>query len=263
MPFIEAPAGRLYYEEAGSGPPVVLLHSALVDSRMWDPQMDAFAERYRVVRYDLRGFGRSDMPTGPFSNIEETVAIMDALGFDRAALVGSSMGGAIELEVAASHPERVSALVVVGGSAMGSRDRSEEILEMWKRSEGAFEAGDLDTAMRIELDFWVPSGSGDPGDEFIAEIAEGARSSWHVDEDLERGPEVPTIERLEEIRTPTLVIYGDRDAIDTQRAGDVLASRIPGARKHVMAGDHLPSIRRPEEFNRIVLGFLDEFHAAG
>jgi pimeloyl-ACP methyl ester carboxylesterase len=222
--------------------------------------MGAFAERYRVVRYDLRGFGRSDLPTAPFSNADEAVAVLDALDVDRAALVGSSMGGGIAVEVAATHPERVAALVPVGGSPMGYRDWSEEIREMWKRSEAAFETGDLDTAMQIELDFWVPTGSGDPGDEVIAEIAQGARSAWEIDEDLERGPEVPTIERLEDIRAPTLVIYGDRDAAATRTAGDLLADRIPGARKHVMPGDHLPSLRHPEVFNRVVLAFLDEVH---
>src|SRR6266542_985522 len=107
---------KLYYETAGKGPAVVLVHGGLVDSRQWNGQMKEFAKRHRVVRYDLRGFGRSAAAPQPFSHIEDLRALMDFLKIERATVVGRSLRGIIAAYFALEHPERVDRLVLVGSA---------------------------------------------------------------------------------------------------------------------------------------------------
>src|SRR5687767_3862126 len=84
----------LYYEVAGAGPPLIMLHGHLLDSGQWDDQFAAFAQRYRVIRYDARGFGRSSQPPAPFAHYEDLRGLMDALAVEHAYLMGCSGGGA-------------------------------------------------------------------------------------------------------------------------------------------------------------------------
>src|ERR671936_3184279 len=104
---------QLHYEVAGAGPPVVFVHAGIADSRMWDAQFASFADDFRVVRYDIAGFGRSPLRGGPFCHWRDLVALLDELRIEQAALVGNSFGGRIALDVAIAAPERVSALVLV------------------------------------------------------------------------------------------------------------------------------------------------------
>src|SRR5207237_4537614 len=106
-------------EVVGEGPPVVLVHAGICDSRMWDPQWESFRRAHRVVRYDLRGFGRSPLVPGRYSPPGELIAPLDELALGPAALVGASMGGGISLQVAVARPDLVSALVLVGSGVRG------------------------------------------------------------------------------------------------------------------------------------------------
>src|SRR5712691_3775284 len=111
----------LYYELAGKGPAVVLVHGGLVDSRLWDDQMKAFSKSYHVVRYDLRGFGRSRAATDPFSHIEDLRAVLDFLKIERATVIGLSLGGIIAADFTLEYPERVERLVLVGAGLRGDK----------------------------------------------------------------------------------------------------------------------------------------------
>src|SRR6266540_3928518 len=110
---LDVDGAQLWYEVAGEGPWLVMLHGHLIDSGQWDDQFASFADGYRVVRYDARGFGRSSQPTGPFSFSEDLHALMVALGMDRAFLMGCSGGGPTIIDFALSHPEMARALVLV------------------------------------------------------------------------------------------------------------------------------------------------------
>src|SRR5919112_4353346 len=110
----EVNGARIYYEVAGEGEPLVLVHAGIADSRMWEGQVAAFAARYRVVRFDLRGFGKTEMVEGPFSHHEDLRGLLDFLGVERTHLVGCSMGGGAVLDFALEYPERVGDLVLVG-----------------------------------------------------------------------------------------------------------------------------------------------------
>ena len=127
---------------------VVLVHSALGDSRLWRRQVEALSPAYEVVAPDLPGFGETPLPTEPFSFVDAVAAHLPA------ALVGNSFGGAVALRTALAYPERVSKLVLVG-SALPAWEFTEEMRSYWAEEGAAVEAGDLDLATQVNLDFWV------------------------------------------------------------------------------------------------------------
>jgi pimeloyl-ACP methyl ester carboxylesterase len=112
---------RIYYEVIGDGQPLVLLHTGLTTSQMWDAQWETFAEHFRVIRYDFRGFGWSRMPPGPFSPREDLYQLLRFLGIERASLVGASMDGQVAIDFTLEHPEMVAALIPVGAGVSGEK----------------------------------------------------------------------------------------------------------------------------------------------
>jgi 3-oxoadipate enol-lactonase len=260
----------VYHEVAGDGPGVALLHSTICDSRMWDAEFAALSARYRVVRFDLRGFGRSELPPGPFSLVDDLRTVLDLAGIDEAALVGVSAGAALALDFALAEPERVRGLVL-GGPAIGGLEWSQEVRRFGAREDELLDAGDVDGAVELNLRTWVdgPRRGRDAVDPAVrARVGEMQRRAFEVQiaayaGDDQPGPqarlEPPAIERLEEVRVPTLVIVGDADVDDVLERADILATRIPGARKVVLPDvAHLVNLERPAEFQAL----LDEFLAA-
>ena len=251
--------GRLYWEHAGRGPVIVLIHAGLWDRRIWDAQMEPFAESHRVVRYDLRGFGRSSPLEQPFSAREDLAELLGALGIDQAALVGCSIGGGLAVDFAIEFPRSVSALVAVCAGASGDpTDDDEATIRVLEEAEALAEAGEVDRALELELGVWTPPGDDPSVDARIREIAFDNKAAETAQWSLSRRLDPPAFGRLGEVSAPTLVVAGERDASIMAPITDNLAAGIPGARKVVAPGaDHLPMMRRPVEFNRIVLGFLD------
>lgn len=241
----------LHHEVTGSGPPVVLLHAGFVDSRMWAPNVPALAERFTVVTYDLRGYGRSPGFDGPYSPVDDLRALLDHLGFERAALVGLSRGGRIAIDFTLEHPERVTALVAAASALSGHPldvEVGDEVERRWERAEAE---GDLATLAGIDLDIWAPL-----GDE--AGLRQMALDNAHVNLADEQVIEIdpPAAVRLHEFGVPTLVVTGDEDVPAITAVGDRLEREIPGARRVVLPGDHFPNIRSVHAFNRLVAGFL-------
>lgn len=260
----------LHHEVAGEGPGVALLHSTVCDSRMWDTEFAALADRYRVVRFDLRGFGRSELPPGPFSHIDDLRTVLDGADIDRTTLVGVSAGAGLALDFALAEAQRVRGLVL-GGPAIGGLDWSEEVSRFGEREDELLDAGDLDGAVELNLRMWVdgPRRGPDAVDPAVrAKVGEMQRRAFEVQlaafsGDEQPGPqarlEPPAIERLEEVAAPTLVIVGDADVNDVIERAEILAVRIPGARKVVLHDvAHMVNLERPEEFQALV----DEFLAA-
>ncbi len=251
--------GRLWVEARGDGHPVLLLHSGLVDSRMFDPQMDALdAAGYRPIRFDFRGFGRSERPTEPYSNLADAVAVLDAMEAERAAVVGCSLGGAVDLGLAIEHGSRVSALVLAASGIPGYQDWSPRMRAIWDEVDEAVKKGDIDRAHELDMSPWVLT-LGEPSDDLIRAIGHDNADVLTIPEELETWPEEPLEPRLDEIAAPTLVTVGDRDIPEMLAIADMLAERIPDARGPVVieGADHLVPTRRPEEFNRAMLEFLD------
>jgi 3-oxoadipate enol-lactonase len=259
--FLEIAGARLAHQEVGTGTPVVLSHAALGDRRMWGPQLSPLAERYRVIRYDARGFGLTTSEGGPFDRSEDLRTLLDALDVERAHLVGASLGGRVSIDFALAHPDRVLSLILVGSVVQGFEFTDPRVLASWEEEEAAWEAHDEERLVANEMRTWL-AGRGRDLQEVDADVRDLVRDmlldSYRLPEPgEERRPEPAAVGRLGEISAPTLVLVGDRDAEDVIRIADLLAAEIPGAIKRVIAdAAHAPSLERPEEFNRLVLDFL-------
>lgn len=256
---------ELYAEIDGEGPAVVLVHEGICDSRMWDPQWEMFRRSHRVLRYDLRGFGRSPIEAGRYSHARDLVGVLESHGFDRASFVGVSLGGRVVLEVALARPELVRGLVLVAPGLLG-HEWSDEVRAGWGEEEAALEAGDLDAAVEVNLRMWVdgPGRRPEDVDASVRErVGEMQRRAFELqlpfEETAEEEALVPDLaERLAEIRAPTLVLVGEEDCPDMHAITARLAREIPGARHATIAATaHVPSLERPKEFDELVLGFLD------
>lgn len=257
--FVETPAGRLHYEDVGEGPAITLVHPGLWDMRTWDRESSRWpAEGWRVIRYDVRGYGRSEFPRAAYSNADDLLAVLDALEVERTALVGCSMGGNIEVTFALDHPERVWALVTVAAGLSGYEWSDEKWGPVWEPVDAAIEAGDLERATDLCLEIWAPLGTHDAAGATIRRIAMDNTQNFAVDESgFEVPADPPPITRLEEIDAPALVVTGEADVPEMTLIGEILASRIPGAVPAVIEGaDHVVNLRQPEAFDAAVLPFL-------
>ena len=237
----------LWYEDSGFGPPAVLLHESVVDSRIWDPFLPHVEGRLRTIRYDQRGYGRSPMWTGPYSLVDDLVSVLDAAGVERAALVGTSRGGRIAIQAALGRPERVSALVLVGSGLAGHPVNVDVTPEQEARWDDAEERGDLAELAAIDMEIWAPLGVDDELRAMFVENAEASNADDPAHEEVPAG-------RLGEIGAPTLVVTGGRDVPGINELGELLAREIPGARSAVIEeADHMVQWRAPEELARLVL----------
>ena len=255
---------ELWHEIAGEGAPVLLIHEGICDSRMWDPQWRTFPNAHRTVRCDLRGFGRTPLPAEPYSDGRDVVELLDRLELGPAALVGVSLGGCVALDVALARPDLVNRLVLVGAS-LPDHEWSDAVSSYADEEEAALKRGDLDGAVEASLRMWVDGPQRGPNEvdpairSFVAEMQRRAfELQLPVGEDAEDELLVPDLgSRFVELRVPTLVLVGSEDVSDMHAIAERLASGIPGARKAEIPGAaHVPSIERPEEFDRLVLGFL-------
>jgi 3-oxoadipate enol-lactonase len=242
----------LWYDDSGSGRPVVLLHEGVVDSRAWDPFLPHVEGRLRTIRYDQRGYGRSPMWTGPYSVVDDLVSVLDAAGVEQAALVGTSRGGRIAIQAALARPERVSALVPVASGLAGRPLDIEVTPEQEARWDAAEAKGDLAELAAIDLEIWAPMGFDDELRAMFVENVEASNADDPAREESSAG-------RLGEIGVPTLVVTGGRDVTAINELGELLAREIPGARSAVIEeADHMVQWRAPEELARLVLDFLAE-----
>jgi pimeloyl-ACP methyl ester carboxylesterase len=257
-----ADGGRLRYEVAGTGPAVTLLHPGLWDMRTWDPQFEPWAERFRVLRYDLRGYGTSSRPDGSvYSHLRDLEAVLDRVGIARTALVGCSMGGALAIDATLSMPGRVWALVAVAPGLGGFVETEDE--EAWwdERSEpieAAIEAGDLERAQDLSLDIWAPLGVDDGAGARIKKIARDNIHELTMDEAGAEQLDPPAAMRLGEIDVPTLVVEARHDPADMRRAAQLIAREALDGRLATIEADHVVNMRAPEAFDDAVLPFLEE-----
>ena len=260
---IDVEGGRLWMQADGEGTGVVLVHAGIADARMWDPQWDAFVAAHRVVRYDTRGFGRTEGGDVAFSNRADLLAAIDAAGIERATLVGCSRAGSIVLDTALESPERVAGLVWVCGGVSGlEMEDTPEELAMYERGEALEEAKDWAGAADLEVELWV-DGVGQPkgrAPEAVRELVRTMTYETYIQEKPGGQPiplDPPAAGRLGEIRVPTLIIIGELDTLSTRLSAEVLASSIQDAHRiTVPAVTHLPNLERPEWFTRTVLDFL-------
>jgi pimeloyl-ACP methyl ester carboxylesterase len=251
----------IHYRREGAGFPILMLHAGVADSRMWQPQVDEFGKQFDVIRPDMRGFGDSELPVGPWTPRDDLLGLMDELQLKPAHLVGCSMGGSLAIDFAIDHPERVSKLVLVGAGVSGAQqDPRHEGL--YAEVMAADERNDMSAVNEAEMYLWLDGPHRPRG--YVAQplrelfLDMNGRS---LNADWAKSPiqnlEPPAAKRLDEITAPTLVIVGDADLEPIRQTAALLASSIRGARKAVIQdAAHLPNLEHPDEFNRLVLDFL-------
>lgn len=260
--FLHAQGAPLYYEVAGQGHPLLLIHAGIADSRMWDQQFETFARQYRVIRFDLRGYGQSTVPAGAFANHEDPAALLAFLGIEKAHVVAVSFGGKVALDFALTYPEKVASLVLVAPNVGGDKP-SAEVQQFNREEEALLEQGDLAAATELNVRTWVVGPMRTPEQVDPAVRQRVYEMQYHAftvpipDTTEENSLEPPAITRLAEIRVPTLLIIGDYDLPTKQRQVERLAEEIPQAQLVVIPGAaHMVNMEQPEEFNRVVLDFL-------
>lgn len=258
----EVNGAGIYYELAGEGRPLVLLHAGICDGRMWDGQFDALAATRRVLRYDRRGFGRTTQGAEAFSHVEDLAGLLNHFDLGRVTLVGCSQGAKIALDFALTRAAQVGSLVLVAPSVSGHA-YSAAPPPQYEEIERAEAAGDVERVNELELQIWVDGPRRSP-EEVDRGVRELVREMNHAALTSSAGEQLPpavsAAGRLDEVRVPTLIVVGDLDTPQTLEAAGVLARGVRGARLEVMEGTaHLPNMERPEEFNRLVTEFLQGF----
>lgn len=262
--FLDVQSASLYYEVAGEGHPLLLLHEGIADSRMWDEQFPIFAQHYRTIRYDLRGYGSTHWHSGTFAAYDDPAALFHALGVQKAHVLGVSYGGRVALDFALAHPELVASLILVAPAVSGE-EPSEDILHFFEQEDALVEKGDLAGATELNMRFWVDGPHRSPDQvnpsvrQRVYEMQYHAFTIPMPEVMDEQELEPPAITRLAEVHVPTLVVVGDLDRPEKVEICQQLATSIPHARSEVMVGAaHMPTMEQPGEFTRLVLDFLRE-----
>jgi pimeloyl-ACP methyl ester carboxylesterase len=255
----------IYYEIAGEGQPFVMIHAGVADHRQWNNEFAYFANRFRVLRYDMRGYGKSEPVEGEFSHLQDLAALLDTLHLEEPLIVmGCSMGGGIAMNFALTQPSRIKALIMVGSAPTGLEldvPTSEKFAEV----EKAFNAGNLDLVSELETQIWFDGTGRSPAQvnqemrQLVYEMNRIALS--HEVKGLgKRRPdtEIPAVERLSELHMPVLVVLGAHDTPYILASADYMLEKIPSVQKVIIEdAAHLPNMDHPEEFQRVVTKFLD------
>lgn len=260
--FVDVQGARLYYEEAGTGPPLVLVHGGFLDRRMWDTQFQVLAQKHRVIRYDVRAHGLSRADSVPFADHEDLDRLLEALGVDRATIIGLSMGGRIAIDYALIYPEKVAALVLVGPGVSGYDFGTEEMNRYVEELTAAFQADDFSAVTEVFARWWCdgPQRTPDQVDptvrRHVLDMLAGSGQRWRY-YGLEQNLEPPAALRLADIRAPTLVVLGSLDVPVIHDVAELLIQEVPEARLATISGvAHMVNMEKPDEFNRVVLEFL-------
>lgn len=251
----------LYVVDEGDesdGAPVLLIHGLSLDRRMWAPQVEPLLNSgHRVVRYDVRGFGRSPAPTaGHVFDADDVPRLLDLLDVDRAHVVGLSLGGAIAADLGIHHGDRVRSLVfadaAVGGMPFTGpyRGINAHVVKL-ARSESVSAAKDA----WLGCDLFAPARRNHDVAQALAEIVKDYSGEHWIRDG--RYLHADSWNRLSEIAAPSMVIVGALDLADFRHAADVLATRIPGADKvELLDCGHMSNLEQPAAFNRALLSFI-------
>ncbi|MBH1938754.1 alpha/beta fold hydrolase [Streptomyces sp. AV19] len=242
--------GEIWADDTGGdGPPLVLLHPGIADSDVWDAVVPTLARHHRVIRYDARGYGRSPAPTAAYSQAEDLAAVLGHLGLERAALAGTSMGGATAINLALDTPDRVTALALVCPGVTGCPELTSPALT---DEIGALaRAGDMDGLVALALRTWAAAGT--PPDTEAAGLLRRAIPAWFSTYPHQVA-DAPAYDRLGELRQPSLVVVAGRDQPEVVRCNEEMATRIPGCRLERLPDcDHLPTLRDPQTVARLIL----------
>ena len=264
--FLAVDGGNLYYEVEGAGEALVLIHGFLGNLRMWDFQAQALASSHRVIRCDMRGFGRSTTEHVEFAYWADVAALLDHLGVDRAHVVGQSFGGSIALDLALARPARVATLTSVAGGIGGYRPDlgPEQDSVPWTDMDRLWDEKKWAELAELETQVWV-DGWGQPttrvaralrdrvkGDVFSTYAAEN-------EEGLPRPLEPRAADRLGELTVPVLVMIGALDEARSRATAAHLVASVSDSRSVEFAGvAHMIQLEAPDRVSEELRDFIQD-----
>ena len=256
---------HIYYEIAGEGQPFVMIHAGVADNRQWNNEFVYFADRFRVLRYDLRGYGKSEPVEGEFSHLQDLTELLENLHLDQPIiLMGCSMGGGLAMDFALTNPSKVKALIMVDSGPSGLK-LDVPTPAKFEEAEKAYSKGDLDRLAELETQIWFDGTGRTP-----AQVNQSMRRlAYEMNRDAlaheakrlgKRLPdtETPAAERLSELNIPVLILVGAHDTPYILAAADYMVDKLPSCQKVIIEdAAHLPNMDHPGEFQQIVTEFLE------
>jgi len=269
--FATVEKAKIYFETAGSGTPFVMIHAGVADSRQWNNEFAFFARDYQVIRYDMRGYGKSEPFDGEFSHMGDLISVLETLKIhEPIILMGCSMGGGLAMDFALTHPSRVKALIMVGSGPSGL-ELDVPTPDKFSEAEKAYEAGDLDLLAELETQIWFDGAGRTPEkvNQTMRKLAYEMNRNALEQESKQLGKRLPNTEamafdRLGNLKIPVLVIVGAHDIPYILTSADYMNDKIPGVQKVQIAdAAHLPNMDHPDEFQEIIENFLKSFSNKG
>lgn len=243
--------GRINYQTEGNGTPIVFVHGFTLDHNMWRPQVDFFSQTHTVITYDARGFGESSTPNGPYNHTDDLAVLLDHLSIEQAHVVGLSMGGRAAANLALEHPESVLSLTLMDAALDGYQNTVD--WDVHAKEQG------LENAKINWLNHPIFS-SAKANSSVLEELTNivSDYSGWHwLNDDPQTKPQIPALQKLAELKTPTLVVVGEKDLDYFHDIADVLASEIPDAQKVTIDGaGHMVNMEAPKKINKLVAEFI-------
>ena len=258
--YIKVEGGYLFYEEAGTGENIVLLHDGLIDRQVWDDQFLFLAKDYRVIRYDRLGYGKSSNPKSSYSNVDNLYQLFEQLNIDKAIIFGMSAGGGVSIDFTLRHPKKVSGLILVGAVVSGYGYST----HMFTRG------GNLDPSLSPNNNlkkFITYFATEDPYEIYYKNITAKEKAlklivadslAWVTRHQFYVPPDRPAAKFLLEIKVPVLILVGEYDIPDVQAHAGIIEFGIPNAKREIVPNSgHLIPLEQPEYFNAKVLKFLN------
>jgi pimeloyl-ACP methyl ester carboxylesterase len=266
--FAQVNGTKLYYELAGTGEPLVLVHGNFGDRRHWDFQFSSLSKNYKVIRYDVRGYGKSALPKSdePYNDYNDLKSLLDFLEIDIAHICGVSLGSGIAVDFAIAYPEMSKSLIPSGPWANGfglneyKTQNSDSLSSIFSKSiEIVINDGPKESTDYV----WT----GNPL--FIVKstaaldsiLKIGYEYSWwgFINKNKRKSLSPAAISRLNDIKVPTLIITAEYDLEACKEVAEIMENRIPGASKiSINNAGHMMNMDKPEEFNRIISEFINE-----
>ncbi len=259
---------QIYYETAGEGQLFVMIHAGIADSRQWNNEFAYFSKHFQVVRYDLRGYGKSAPVDGEFSHFLDLVALLDYLNIDRPIiLMGCSMGGGLAMDFALAQPSRVKALIMVDAGPSGL-ELDVPTPAKFEEAEKAYDQGNFDLVAELDTQIWFDGEGRTSGQvnqtmrQLVYEMDRKVltHEAKHLGKRIPNA-QIPAAKRLNELNVPVLIIVGKYDTPYMLAATDYMVKNLPHAQKVLVENAaHLPNLDQPDEFQHIVTKFLDDIN---
>ena len=249
-------SGKMYYQVHGSGEPLVFVHGMGLDHRMWDEQVAGFCKMYQVISYDLRGFGKSSLPDAPYNHPEDLIMLLDFMGIEKAHYIGLSMGARVVTDLSIMYPERVCSITLVDSVLHGYKQTSMDLMAI---STAAREVSPkAANQLWFEHALFAPARRNPEVAPKLKQMIDDY-TGWHwVNTNPWTPLSPPSIEQLDKIDIPTLILIGEEDLLDFQITSDILEKGIKGGRKTVIPKvGHMSNMENSTAFNEFLADFIE------